>query len=977
MPRGSAFTDRLDPSGVLDTVLAQACRLLKTSHGCIYLCTPDGSALERRLGTGLFALVRDDGSPGQEVAEQVWRSGQPVLVADYQAWPGRARAAGGIQAMVGVPLESGDRVVGVVGVAHGLGSGQSFADAELELLSGFAQMAALALDNARLYAEERRSHEEAERLRAATVALSASLDLHEVLVLILSELRRVVPYDSASLQELKGEKLEIIGGHGFPNLPEILGLSFDIGSPDHPNREVVRRRAPVIVADAPASYPRFDSVPHAKAGIRSFLGVPLLFGDQLIGMLALDSKEVGFFTEHHARLALAFAAQASIAIQNARLHTAAQAEIAERKRAEARLEESENLLRTIIESEPECVKLVAADGTLLQMNPAGLAMIEADSRDQVLGMPISKIVLPEWRSAFNALAEAVFRGEAGDLEFEIAGLKGTRRWLETRAVPLRNPNREIVALLGVTRDITARKQAEAALLQSQARLSEAQRIAHLGNWEWDITINDLWWSDEVYRIFGSARGEFGATYESFLGFVHPDDRDFVRRSVDQALHQGRPYSIDHRILLRDGTQRFVHEEAVVRFDESGTPIRMAGTVQDITDRKRTEQALREREEQLRQAHKIEAVGRLAGGVAHDFNNLLNVIMGYGELLLRDLSPGTQARARLDQILRAADRAAALTRQLLAFSRRQVLQPRLLDLDVVVLDTESMLRRLIGEDIEVVTVAGAGLGQVKADPGQVEQVLMNLAVNARDAMPRGGRMTIATARADLAQDDPRRPAWLPAGPYVMLTVSDTGMGMDAETLAHLFEPFFTTKEQGKGTGLGLATVYGIVKQSGGYVQVESEVGRGSTFRVYLPRVDERSAEPEAAPPGEPSPRGSETVLAVEDETALLDFVRELLRESGYAVIEARTVEEAVRACENHPGAIDLLLTDVVMPGMSGPQLAARLAPVRPQMKVLYMSGYTDDALGLRGVLDSGVALLQKPFTAEALTRKIREVLAARS
>ncbi|HLA78606.1 MAG TPA: GAF domain-containing protein [Vicinamibacteria bacterium] len=834
---------------MVETVLAQSCELLRASHGCIYQCAPDGSALELRLATGLFQPGQVDPAPGRDLVREVCRRGHPLLVEDYRAWPGRKGVVGDIRSMLAAPLESEGRVVGVVGLAHDLGSDRTFAHADEEILGRFAQLAGIALDNARLYAEERRSHEEAERLRAATLALSASLDLQEVLVRILTELRKVVPHDSASVQELRGTRLEVIGGHGFTNLPEILGLSFDISSTDYPNHEVARRRAPVIVADAPASYPLFDAVPHAKAGIRSFLGVPLLFGDRLIGMLALDSKQVGYFTEHHAQLALAFAAQAAIAIQNARLHAEAQAEIAERKRAEARLEESQTLLRTIIESEPECVKLVAADGTLLQMNPAGLAMIEADSLEQVLGAPLSRLVLPPWRSAFGALIRAVFGGETGALEFEIEGLKGGRRWLDTRAVPLRNPKGEIVALLGVTRDVTARKQAE--------------------------------------------------------------------------------------------------------------------------------QALRERDEQLRQAHKIEAVGRLAGGVAHDFNNLLNVIMGYCELLLRDLAPGTQARGRLDQILRAADRAASLTRQLLAFSRRQVLQPRMLALNAVVLDTESMIRRLIGEDIQVVTVAGTAIGQVKADPGQIEQVLMNLAVNARDAMPRGGSLTIETKRADLCPDDPRRPAWLPAGAYVMLAVTDTGMGMDADTLTHLFEPFFTTKEQGKGTGLGLATVYGIVKQSGGYVLVESELGRGSSFRIYLPRVDEGTPAPEAWAAAVPAARGSETVLVVEDEPALLDFVRELLRESGYTALPARTVGEAARLCESHPGPIDLLLTDLVMPDMSGPELAARLAPVRPQMKVLFMSGYTDDALGPHGMLDPGVALLQKPFTAEALTHKIREVLTPRA
>jgi CheY-like chemotaxis protein len=372
---------------------------------------------------------------------------------------------------------------------------------------------------------------------------------------------------------------------------------------------------------------------------------------------------------------------------------------------------------------------------------------------------------------------------------------------------------------------------------------------------------------------------------------------------------------------------------------------------------------------------MDAVGRLAGGVAHDFNNLLTVIAGRCELLRSRCRPEDPAWRHADLIGKTAERAARLTHQLLAFSRKQVLRPRVLDLNVVVAGMDRMLRRLIGEDGDLVVVEAKRLGATRADPGQLEQVILNLVVNARDAMPNGGRLMIETANIRLAEGLPGTGIDAPAGEYVMLAVGDTGVGMDPEVQAHLFEPFFTTKGPGKGTGLGLATVYGIVKQSGGYVGVESELGRGSVFRIYLPRVDE---SPEALEPtmGGRAPRGSETVLVVEDDDALRELAREILEMHGYTVIDARHPGEALLIVERRTGRIDLLVTDVVMPEMSGRELAERLSAVRPLLKVLYMSGYTDDAIVHHGVLDAGITLIQKPFAPDAFAGKVREVLDSR-
>jgi nitrogen-specific signal transduction histidine kinase len=400
---------------------------------------------------------------------------------------------------------------------------------------------------------------------------------------------------------------------------------------------------------------------------------------------------------------------------------------------------------------------------------------------------------------------------------------------------------------------------------------------------------------------------------------------------------------------------------------------ISGRIGQLIERQRAQEALEQAEGHVRQLQRLEAVGRLAGGVAHDFNNLLTVIMGRGDILLGRLPADHPHRRDIALIKKTAERAAALTKQLLAFSRKQILAPKVLDLNTVVSGMVTMLQRLIGEDIELVFLAGSELGRVKADPGQLEQVIANLAVNARDAMPNGGRLTLETTAVELGEHYAKQHVGVQAGSYVMLGVSDTGTGMDRETQARIFDPFFTTKEPGKGTGLGLATVYGIVKQSGGNIWVYSELGKGTTFKVYLPQVHdaEDAAEPEQIRPG----RGTETLLIVEDEDEVRALACEVLATYGYEILQARTPAEALLIAERHTGPIHLLLTDVIMPGMSGRILAERLAPLRPEMNVLYMSGYTDEAIVHHGTLDAGTPFIQKPFTPDALAGGVRRVLDA--
>jgi PAS domain S-box-containing protein len=447
-------------------------------------------------------------------------------------------------------------------------------------------------------------------------------------------------------------------------------------------------------------------------------------------------------------------------------------------------------------------------------------------------------------------------------------------------------------------------------------------------------------------------------------YARPEERDELlarirdRERVDQ---------IELELRRLDGSPLHVLTSMTAQKDAEGR-VEIHGFLLDVTERKRLEA-------QLRQAQKMDAIGRLAGGVAHDFNNLLGVITGYGELLERDLPPDHPGRRRLREIRRAADSASALTHQLLTFSRQQSLETRVVDLNEIVPGAERMLRRLIGEDIELVATLAPGLGRVRADPGQIEQVILNLAINSRDAMPTGGKLMIETANVDLDERYADSHAGVKPGRYVMLAVSDTGQGMDADTLSHSFEPFFTTKDQGKGTGLGLATVYGIVQQSGGTVNVYSEPGHGTSFKIYLPRVaDEQSRERVAVTPPA-AIQGTETILLVEDSDSLREMIGEVLEASGYSVIQASTPETSTKVLVDKGATVDLLLTDVIMPGMAGPELAARLQSTNPRARVLYISGYTDAMIGSRGVIQPGMHFLQKPFTFDALLKMVREVLDA--
>jgi PAS domain S-box-containing protein len=536
----------------------------------------------------------------------------------------------------------------------------------------------------------------------------------------------------------------------------------------------------------------------------------------------------------------------------------------------------------------------------------------------------------------------------------------------------------LVTALVVARQIVALRENSRLLAEKAARESEARFVSLVQHSSDVVTI--VGGDGKVIYVSPSIERVFGYQPQQLLGrqlreFLFSDDKQRALDTMAEvAQAPGKTSSIELRARHRD--QNWLHIEAVMTnlLHESN----IAGIVvnaRDVTERKKAEEALHDSEERLRQSQKMEAVGQLAGGVAHDFNNLLAVIIGYADMLLKRTPADDERTIRqVQEIRKAGDRAKSLTRQLLAFSRKQVLQPKVLDLNEVVHDLEKMLGRLIGEDIEMRTVLKADLGSVKADPGQIEQVLMNLAVNARDAMPDGGSLKIETDNVELNEGYTQKHRPIEAGSYVMIAVSDSGCGMSVELQSRIFEPFFTTKETGKGTGLGLSTVYGVVKQSGGAVWVYSEPGHGTTFKIYLPRVDEVASVVEPRVERSKTLTGTETVLLVEDEEAVRQLAQEVLQSNGYRVLGASNGNEAVTVAEKHDGVINLMVTDVVMPHLGGRELAERLSVTRPDMRVLYMSGYTDDAIVHLGVLDGRAAFLEKPFAPDALAMKVREVLA---
>ena len=747
----------------------------------------------------------------------------------------------------------------------------------------------------------------------------------------------------------------------FPYFVDEIDLSCDV----RPRKlrkgltEYVLRTGQPLLA-TPEVYERLVAAGEAEligAPSIDWLGVPLKVKDRTIGVVVTQTYEQGVRYGESERDILTFvSSQMAMAI--------------ERKRVEDAWREQSELLQRIVDNIPVMLVFLDDQGRIQWGNrewtrTLGYEIAEAreqdifaklypDSRERQrlrasIGAPVGQWHDFRTRTKRGALLDTIWANAplTGGAWLAIGMDVSDRRRAEERYRSFIAQSSEGVSRLEIDPPvpITLSEEEQIDRLYAGARIAEC--------------------NDAMARMYGygEARELVGTRLSDLHNVTDQTNREQIRAFIRAGYRVSDSETREHD---REGRAR-VFLNNVVGFLEDGHLVRVWGTQRDVTDQ-------RHLEEQFRQSQKMEAVGQLAGGIAHDFNNLLTAILGNTQLLLRELPPGDSKRGDVEEIRKASERAASLTRQLLAYSRRQMLQPEVLDLNVVVAEMDKMLRRLIGEHIALVTVLAPELGAVRADPNQIEQVIVNLAVNARDAMPEGGKLTIETSNVELDETFAQAHLGSVPGPCALLAVTDTGAGMDATVRTHLFEPFFTTKEVGKGTGLGLATVYGIVKQSGGYITVYSEVGHGSTFKIYLPRIA-TPASPTPGPQKGGAARGTETVLVVEDEPAVLALSRRALEAQGYVVLAASDAAAALRVVERHGGTIHLLVTDVVMPGMSGRELADRLAAQRRGIRVLYMSGYPGDAVVQHGTLPSGSAFLQKPFSPDGLARKVRDVLDA--
>ena len=1162
--------NRLDLEALLRTIGERAKALFEADGSRVFLLEPDGRTLRcvLALHEHAKALLGKKFKLGQGITGAIAARGEPEIVDDISVDPRLMRVPGlpvEEKARMFAPLRERGRLLGVISVSRP-GKERPFQAADLELFKALAGMASTAISNARLYEAERAARKRAERLQAAAQALSSTLDLQQVLNLILSELRQVVPYDSASVQRLEGNRLEIIGGSGFPNLEDLLGVSFDLAAGDNPNCEVIRRREPLILNDVrTTSYEAFQRQPHAQARIRSWLGVPLLFGDRPTGMITLDKQEPGFYTEEHTRLAQAFATQAAIAIENAELYKQAERRIQELAALhETALDissrlEMRQLLNAIIARACDLLgatgglvflhdadrdRLVAVTSYHLEKDYAGLTLQVGEGAAGVAFQRRQPLILADyrawdgkspqvadaearamlavpmrWHEQIIGVLDVIDNGRVG--AFDEQDLALLLPFATQAATAIRNAqlyeeiqrnNRELTLINRIITasaaaagmDVTAVleivcgelgryfdvPQAAAALLndektegrvvaeyraegrpsglgaiipvpgnpsmeyllrhraplavddaQSDARLApihelmrqrgtvsllllplvvEGEVVGSLGldaveprHFTADEVALAQRVADQVSGVLARARLEearqrLSAAVEQAAEAVVVTDAEGTILYVNPAFEAITGYPRAEAVgqnprILKSGKQDAAFYEQLWQTISSGQVWRGQFVNRRKDGRLYTEQATispifdqdqeiinyvavkhdisreLQLEEQFRQAQKMEAVGRLAGGVAHDFNNVLTVIHLSARLLERELHPQDPLLVHVQRIREAGQRATNLTKQLLTFSRKEIVEPQRLDLNQVVREMSRMLGRIIGEDVELVLDLADDLWPLYIDPTQMEQVIMNLVVNARDAMPQGGRLTVRTANATLDETHTAQHVEAQPGEYVLLTISDTGIGMDDEVKSHIFEPFFTTKGPGKGTGLGLATVHGIVKQNQGHIEVRSEPGQGTSLDIYLPRSPRVAEPPHLLPEIEnqapAASDGGQTILIVEDEGDVLSLAAQILKTHGYRVLTAADGPQALLIGQAHKDPIHLLITDVIMPQMDGSTLAQQLCAQRPEMRVLYVSGYADERISQHGVLEAGATFLGKPFSVEGLIDKVRKVLAS--
>ena len=1001
----------LDLATVLQRIAEGAREVCRSDMAFIALRDPGTDAVVFRQWPGTrydeYRSLRI--APGQGAGGQVLATGRPFRTDCYledarigSEFTAVAREEA-MRAYMAVPIKIDERVEGFLAVANR--DDRALTDRDEQILLRLADHAAVAIHNARLFADNAARRQAVEALTELGSAIASSLELQKILSFVVDRACALLGTQRSAVALVDANRP---GTTTLFAASRGMSRAFPAMRPLHPRDgttpTAIAERRPVWSADL-LNDPAFDLTASTRAavkaeGYRAVLSVPLLVGERVLGALVTYRDDVGPFSDRQVELLQAFADQAALALENSRLY-----EESERRRRESEVFagvaqaitaslDIDTVLRRITDSARE---LVGSDLAMIGFREGDTGAVTVRHRAGSRYTPDCTFTI-EPGKGFGGQALLTGRPVRTDdylsdpaFGKEYLGAVGRDESVTAMVVPIKSEER-VVGLLYVAnrshRPFTDHD--EATLLRLADEAAVAIRNAQLFARERE--------SERRYRtlVEGSIQGIHihrnwvtlfvNAAFARLLGYdttselVGLDSRTWIaphelpRIESDRAARlrgDAVPPQYEFQAIQRDGSLIWIDIQ-VAEILWEGEPA-VQSTVLDITERKRAEEALRQSEAQLRQVQKMEAVGRLAGGVAHDFNNLLTVITGRTELLLLRLPADDPRRRDLELVRKTADRAASLTQQLLAFSRKQMLQPRVLDLNGVVAGMAQMLKPLIGETIDLVTLPDPTLGRVKADPAQIEQIILNLVVNARDAMPQGGRLTIDTSNLELDDAFVAAHAGSSAGPHAMLCVRDTGTGMDPEVQSHLFEPFFTTKGVGKGTGLGLATVYGIVKQHGGYIRIESAAGAGTAVRIYLPRVAAVVDGVASRETDAPAVAASGTVLVVEDEDELRELTTEVLGIAGYSVLSAGSPSEALEIAQRHQGPIHLLLTDVVMPEMSGRDLADRLVPTRPGLKVLYMSGYTDDAIVHHGVLDPGTALLQKPFTPDGLTRMVGDVL----
>ncbi len=996
---GLELAAQLDLDTLLQSIVSRAVELLGGSIGGLYLYEPEDDILRLAVGVGMAPSTMGKGlAPGEGLAGKVWQTGEPAFVEDYRNWAGRATRydAQNFRAIAAVPIRWGEQSLGVLNVIADVPG--AFSASEAELLRLFAAQAATALENARLFQAEREQRQQAEAQREAARVMGTSLDLYEILRLILDQLKRVLTYDTASVLILrKGTVPDLVVGVGYADEQMTSREAGKLLQESPILQQMARDLQPVVSADV-RELEGWIWVPGAEH-LRSWMGIPLVTHGEMIGALMLDHTEVGFFGQADVQIAQALAQHAAQAIENARLHDETllrNRELALLNRViatSAASREIEKILAAVCRELAVAFDLPQAVAALLDEQKAEAVVVaeyQAHERVSLLDQPVLLGGNPFFEHLLEYQQPLMVADVRADPRLAVLHpLAESQGVVSLLFVPLVVEGQVVGGLVlgdtaprsltGDELNLVQRVAEEVGGALARARLEETQRRL-------SVAVEQ---SAEA-AVITDAEGVILYTNPAFLEIVGCRRAEVIGRKPEALaagpMGQGVPHVMGQAIRS-DGVWhgRFKHrgpDDQVRTLDMTVTPVRdQAGesinhvaTIRDVTREVLLEM-------QFRQAQKMQALGRLAGGVSHDFNNLLTVILFGAQMLERKLHVQDPLWEYVLPIKEAANYASRLTAQLLSFSRREVIEPRILDLNRTVGELGRMLQRLLGEHVQLVTSLAGDLWPIKADRSQIDQVLVNLAANARDAMPEGGTLLVETENVILDEAYAASHVEAKPGEYVLLAISDTGVGMSEAVQARLFEPFFTTKERGRGTGLGLATVFGIVKQGGGHIRVYSEEGQGTTFRIYLPRAHEAEvAREKAAPATEPRPQdliapgpGTETVLLVEDEARVRDMAAHVLELYSYRVLTAGDGLEALQVAERHRGPIHLLLTDVVLPHMNGKELAEQLKLMRPGLRVLYTSGYTDNAIAEHGVLAPGVNFLSKPFTINALTRKVREVL----